>query len=186
MKAVIEVNNSTAISKWPSSYHNYSLFLATNGFRKTARIALQHIPNISAETFRPRRYKKLLIVCCSDIKQRILNSSVTQFQCQYTGSFAYAVPTFTMIQINQPTNQMHQSLSFISWRLNTAQHVSGIFIPIIRSLSTAVAASALPLERGGSRVVGRGRPVPDRPRPTTRLNMFRVSSCPSSGAYQLQ
>ena len=27
---------------------------------------------------------------------------------------------------------------------------------IIRSLSTAVAASGLPLERGGSRVVGRG------------------------------
>ena len=30
-------------------------------------------------------------------------------------------------------------------------------MPIIRSLSTAVAASGLPLERGGSSVVGRGR-----------------------------
>jgi len=29
---------------------------------------------------------------------------------------------------------------------------------IIRSLSTAVAASGLPLERGGSSVVGRGQP----------------------------
>jgi hypothetical protein len=32
-----------------------------------------------------------------------------------------------------------------------------------------VAASGLPLERGGSSVVGRGRSGPDRPRPTTPL-----------------
>ena len=58
---------------------------------------------------------------------------------------------------NKSTNQMHRSLTFIACLLNTVQHVSGIFMPIIRSLSTAGAASGLPLERSGNSVVGRGR-----------------------------
>jgi hypothetical protein len=53
--------------------------------------------------------------------------------------------------------------------LFASQHASGVLMPIIRSSTTAVAASGLQSERGDSSAVGRGRAGPARPRPFCTL-----------------
>jgi hypothetical protein len=55
---------------------------------------------------------------------------------------------------NKPTNQMQQTSQVYYLMF---MYSSTCFMPIIRGSMTAVAASGLPSERGGSSAVGRGR-----------------------------
>jgi hypothetical protein len=65
---------------------------------------------------------------------RCCASSQTNKQTNKQALILGFVSPCIIIHSNKSTNQMHQSLRFIARRSNTAQHVSGILLPIIRRM----------------------------------------------------